>query len=167
MNTKLVPILVGILTAAVYTAVVFHIGSTQGASAVQVKWDAENKRRDEATTKIEKRNKDLSAENERLSGQITKNLENSNAKYQEGLSAGRAEYAGRLQQSTTREGIYRKQAQGSAAERDRLASHAAELDRSLEEGRHLVRELRETLGLREDQLRQLGEQIKADRSLLN
>lgn len=167
MNSKVALLLAGILAAAGYTAVVFHFGSNHGAAAVKVKWDAENKKRDIKSAEIVKRNNDLSAENDKLSGQITLNLEKINEKYEQGLAAGRLEYAGRLRESTTRAGIYRKQAEGSASERDHLASHAAELDRALEEGRGLVRELWETVGLRDQQIQQLSKQIQADRALLS
>jgi hypothetical protein len=82
------------------------------------------------------------------------------------LASQRAVFDQRLLQSDRRAQVYQRQAQaGAAAQRD-LASHAAQLDRALEEGRDLVRELGSTLGLRDHQLKLLGDQIRADRQLL-
>lgn len=167
MRTKLIIALVSILLVLGYTALVFHLGSNKGADEVQTKWDAENARRDLATAELKGKNAQLTTDNQRLTKQIDTNLEQSNERYSKAVAAVHAQYAVRLQQSTTRAGIYRQQAEGSTAERERLASHAAQLDRSIEEGRSVVQELRATLGLRDEQLKQLGEQIIADRALLN
>ena len=73
----------------------------------------------------------------------------------------------RLQLSETRADIYKRQSQGSTAEQERLAKHAAELDRTLEEGRHLVGELREAIGQRDDAIRALGSMILTERKLFS
>ena len=77
-----------------------------------------------------------------------------------------SDYSGRLRSSEMRAELYRRQAQSGSIEQDDLASHAAQLDRSLEEGRSLVRELRETLGFRDQQIQSLSRQIYNDRALL-
>ena len=167
MTSKAIQILIGIGLTAAYTAAVFHLSSSTGAAAVQKKWDLENERRDAVTLKIQAEKIELEKENAGLSQRINKKLEEHEKLHQINLAVARAEFAQRLRQSVARTGVYREQAQGSTAERERLASHAAELDRSLEEGRALVRELWETVEFRDQQLRQLGEQILVDRELLN
>lgn len=166
-QTKIIILLATILVAIAYTKAVQHFAYKAGADSVQSKWDEENGRRDLETERIKAKNLQLSQENKDLSAQITTSLENANAKHAKALAAVRAEFDARMRKSETRAGIYREQAEGGTAECQRLASHAAELDRSLEQGRSLVEELRTTLGLRDEQLRQLGEQIRADRALLN
>lgn len=79
----------------------------------------------------------------------------------------RADYEHRLLLSTTRAGIYQRQAKGSASEQERLAAHAAELDRSLEEGRQLVGELKATIGQRDSAIRALGSMILTDRKFFS
>ncbi len=90
------------------------------------------------------------------------------AKYESdaALAAARSEYAGRLRQSESRAGAYQRMSQADAAERVRLAEHAARLDAALEEGIFVVAELQAALGLRDQQLKQLGQQILADRKLM-
>lgn len=167
MTSKAIPAVIGIVLTAAYTAAVFHLGSNNGAAGVQEKWDAESKRRDRVSAELKQKNDDLSQENKQLSDGITERLKQNDKRHEINLAVARAEFAQRLRQSDARSGIYREQANGSTAERERLASHAAQLDRSLEEGRSVVRELRETVELRDEQLRQLGQQILADRALLN
>lgn len=167
MKSKL---LIGLLIVTLFTAysgAVFLFGSTSGAAEVQAKWDAETKRRDIKTAQLEEVNKVLIKQHDVDSKFITQELKTYEAKYKIALAAATADYNQRLLSHETRTGIYRELAEGNSVERKRLASHAAELDRTLEEGRSLVRELRETVGLRDEQLRELGKQIMADRALLN
>jgi hypothetical protein len=73
----------------------------------------------------------------------------------------------RLRKSEGRAKAYSDMSQAGAAERSALADHATKLDRSLEEGRHLVRELRETLGQRDREIMMLGEHIQNVYQLIN
>lgn len=152
---------------AAYSAVVYSLGSSKATAAVTAQWKKENERRDLKTVQLEEANKSLMAQHQKDSTYITTELKTYEARYKTSLAAAVADYNRRLQQHETRAGVYRKLSEGDTAERERLASHAAQLDRSLEEGRSVVRELRETVGLRDDQLRELGKQIMADRALLN
>ena len=164
---KIAILLASVLLAFGYTKAIRYFAYQDGAKSVQLEWDKETARRDLITEQLESKNKKLTQENKDLTGKITTNLENANALHAKTVAALHAEYAGRLRKSEARSGIYREQAEGGTAECQRLAGHATELDRSLEEGRSVVQELRTTLGFRDEQLRQLGHQILADRALLN
>lgn len=144
----------------------YLLGSHSGAKEVQLEWDLEKAGRDAVTSVLKERNKHLETESVRLSEENTERLKANEKAYQDALATARTEYDKRLRLSEGRAGIYRQQAEGSASERERLASHAAELDRTLEQGRSLVRELRETLGLRDSQIEALSNQIRTDRKLL-
>lgn len=160
----------GVITLAVVGGALggtYFLGKSHGEAAVTVKWDKEKRERDAASLSLVQKNKALEEENRRLSVKIEKELEQYEANYDTAIADARADFGKRLQLAENRAGIYRKQAESGAAECSRLASHAAELDRSLEEGRGLVQELRETIRLRDSQLMLLGEQILADRALLN
>lgn len=167
MKSKILLGLLACFLFAAYSAAVYSLGSSKGAATVKTAWDKENARRDIKTAQMEEVNKALLVQHEKDSSFITTELKTYETQYKISLAAAAADYTVRLQQHETRAGVYRKLSEGSTAERDRLASHAAELDRSLEEGRSVVRELRETVGLRDSQLRELGKQIIADRALLN
>lgn len=80
-------------------------------------------------------------------------------------AAVRVEYEQRLSASARRAEVYRTQATASAATAGDLAAHAARLDAALERGINLVQRLQAALGLREDQLKLLGEQLQRDRAL--
>lgn len=81
-------------------------------------------------------------------------------KYKEDMDNVSADYALCMWDSKNRISIYSSQAEGSEAERERLAKHTAELDKSLARGRQLVAKLRTTLKQREDQLKLLNKHIK-------
>lgn len=98
--------------------------------------------------------------------EISDELEKVHKEHNQRISSIRADFASRLRLSESREGIYKRMSESGDLERERLASHAAELDRSLEEGRTLVRELGETLRQRDRELSLLGQQLLADRKLL-
>lgn len=78
-----------------------------------------------------------------------------------------ADYNVRLQQSTERASVYRRQANSTTADRNHLAEHAARLDESLTKGRQVVTELRALVELRDKQLRILGRQLLNDREQIN
>lgn len=167
MKSKIVLGLLASFLFVAYSAAVYSLGSSKATATVTAAWKKENSRRDIKTAQLEEVNKVLMAQHQKDSSFITTELKTYEAQYKISLASATADYNRRLQQHQTRAGIYRELAEGSTAERDGLASHAAELDRSLEEGRSVVRELRETVGLRDNQLRELGKQIMADRALLN
>lgn len=167
MKSKILLGLLACFLFAAYSTAVYSLGSAKATATVTAAWKKENARRDIKTAQLEEVNKALQAQHEKDSSFITTELKTYEAQYKISLATATADYNKRLQQHQTRAGVYRELAEGSTAERERLASHAAELDRSLEEGRRVVQELRETVGLRDNQLRQLGKQIMADRALLN
>lgn len=167
MNPKILLGLLACFLFTAYSAAVYSLGSHNGAATVKTAWVKENARRDIKTAQMEEVNRVLVKQHEEDSTFITTELKSYETAYKTSLAAATADYNRRLQFQQTRTGIYRELAEGSTAERERLASYATELDRSLEEGRQVVHELRETVGLRDNQLRQLGKQITADRALLN
>lgn len=144
----------------VYTSI-----KDSGRAEVQKLWDQDKQAQAAAIQKLKdgyaKREEAHRTENRRISSELSQaNLDHANA-----IAAMHLDYAQRLRNVEQRAAIYQRQAQGGAAERGNLADHAGRLDASLEEGRSLVRELRETLGLRDRQVRALSNQIRNDRAL--
>ena len=164
MNPLLKVLLILVL-AAVVIAVPYHMGKNDGILEVSSAWAKADQERADKVTELTLANQNLERDNQATTTRISNELAAKETEHAKALADLRSDYAGRLLLSTTRQGIYQRQAQGSSAERDHLAGYAAELDRSLEQGRSLVRELRETLGQRDDTIRLLSEQIKADRLL--
>ena len=88
--------------------------------------------------------------------QITASKEN----YHTQLLAIERSYANRLQQSESRANLYSQMSRDSDSSREYLAHYTAKLDRTIVEGRQLVTELKAIIELRDEQLRQCGEQLK-------
>lgn len=134
-----------------------------GEAAASQRWEA---LQSEARAKEEKRRDKLAAEHRVETQEIEQRLVAAREEYDAALRRLDAAYAGRLRQSDTRAGLYERAATAGADQCRDLAGHAARLDRSLEEGRDLVAKLASLAGQREQQLRLLGEQIRADRAAI-
>ena len=163
----IVKILLIVAAAIAILAVPYHLGKNVGKLEVSSAWDKDRKNSADAVIKLILSNEKLQRENQETTTRISDELASKEKEHAKALADLRADYSGRLLQSATRQGIYQRQAEGSATERNHLASYAAQLDRSLEEGRSLVRELRQTVGQRDYTIRLLSEQITADRLLYN
>lgn len=146
---------------------IYSVGKSAGMGAVQKKWDEQVKLDKERIATLKEEIRSQEHEHQIETTRITDELAQAKQKHTEELAAQQRYFDSRLLNSDKRANYYQRQAQGSAAERNDLASHAAQLDRSLEEGRQLVRELGETLRLREQELISLGQQILADRKLFD
>ena len=70
------------------------------------------------------------------------------------------EYSVRLSESEQRAKVYKRMSEQGKCQSSDLSDYTTRLDRSLTEGRQVVRLLRETLELHDNQLRQIGEQLK-------
>ena len=70
-----------------------------------------------------------------------------------------------LRQSQERAKLYQRYSQADRVKQEYLARHAAELDRCIVEGRKVVKELRATIELRDRQIVELSNYIKATREL--
>lgn len=87
---------------------------------------------------------------------LEKKITDGKAEYEKATDARITEYTGRLRDSEKRAGVYLTRARGSEADREYLSAHATKLDQALEDGRLLVGQLKDTLELRESQLRLIG-----------
>lgn len=152
-------------TVAISHGAVYFLGSNHGASKVQAKWDIDTTARNKAMTdlRVEVSTKETAhgVESKRIANEFTTLKET----HEKVLATVQLDYTHRLRTSEGRATVYKRQAEGGAASRDRLVEFAAELDRSIEEGRYLVRELGETLGQCERQRQLYNEQITNERRL--
>lgn len=137
-----------------------------GQHSVQTKWDAQKRLDEQAINKAKGENDALSRQHKYEVELLQARLKTANESYQASLDSITNQYTARLQQSEQRAKVYQRQAKGGATECRSLASHAARLDNSLEQGRQLVEELRATVRLRDGQIIELSNQIRADRKLL-
>lgn len=162
---KSVTVILAIGLAISLGYIVYQYGYTKGAEDIQSKW-AEDRAATEAANLRLSIECAKQEENHRITQEgITNELAKARKEHEAVLSNQRIDFEHRLLQSARRAEVYQHQADSDASERRDLANHAARLDRALEEGRGLVLELSATLGLRERQLKQLGDQIRNDRQL--
>lgn len=143
----------------------FFMGQHHGETKVQAKWDKEKQEYTQQVSKLQTQLANAQADHELKTQKVNDELQQAETKHQSDLADLRHDYDVRLRDSQNRAAIYQRQAQGGSLECNDLASYTAKLDRSLEEGRSLVRELGATLRLRDEQLVQVGNQLRADRSL--
>ncbi len=85
--------------------------------------------------------------------------------YESKLAVLNHSFSNQLQKSNRRAEYYRRQASNSTKCRS-LATHTAKLDRAVTEGINVVEELSMLVKLRDNQLRQVGKQIKQERQLI-
>lgn len=147
-------------------ATIYFWGSNNGQDKIQAKWDAQKVKDQKAYNKLKGEYDVLNRQHSYEVGMLTTRLQTAESNYAGELARLSSDYDSRMQQSSKRADVYKRQAEAGAFECRSLASHAAELDASLEQGRRVVEELRATVRLRDNQLIELGNQIKADRKLL-
>jgi len=164
---KLLPYLGAILVVVGLVAGVYSLGSSHGEAAISAKWQKQK----DADAKFVEKTKAENQQKELAHNDKDRKISDELSDLKETAASDKARIAGeltlRLRDSTHREGLYRVAAEGSAAERERLASYAAQLDRSLSTGISLVDELKAALAVRDGQIKALGSQILNDRQLLN
>lgn len=145
---------------------IYFWGKSSGQESVQKKWD---KQKSEDTKAYNKLKGEYDVRNRQHSyevGALSVRLQTAESNHASELARISGDYDSRMLRSEKRATLYQRQAEAGTFGCRSLASHAARLDGSLEQGRRLVEELRATVRLRDDQLIQLGNQIQADRKLL-
>jgi hypothetical protein len=155
-----------VIILVIVAAAIYNYGSKQGAADVQAAWNADKLQHVLEVELLQERIASNESLHRAQTAAIADDLAQAEANYARQLASIEHSYALRLRNSADRGAIYERMSSAGAAERSYLASHAAELDRSLEQGRRLVGELRSTLIQRDEQLRRLGEQLHADRQLM-
>lgn len=152
-------------TVAISHGAVYFLGSNHGKAKVQVKWDIDTNARNKAMTVLQAEVTTKEAAHTLESKRIADDFIALKEKHEKVLATVQLDYTHRLRTSEGRASVYKRQAEGGAASRDRLVEFVTELDGSIEEGRYLVRELGETLGQCESQRQLYNEQITNDRRL--
>ena len=138
-----------------------------GEKNVQTKWDADLRARGEMIAKLKDKIAGLETQHRMETDAIRNRLADAETSHARELATLRGSYTLRLRESEDRAGIYLRLSEAGATQRANLASYAAQLDRSVVEGRQVVEELRATVVQRDRQLIALGEQLHADRRLIN
>lgn len=166
MFKKILPYILTTLGFCSVVVIIFLFGSNYGSNKITSKWNQEkleySKRMNAALAS--------KAEAEKLAQKTVTisedKLNEAKTQFTASLNAVSADYDKRLLDSRTREGVYKRQAEGSSSEQQRLAVHAAELDRSLVEGKEVARQLAATVRLRDAEIIALANVIRAYETML-
>lgn len=165
LKKNIIPII--FILGGLYAANAIHnSGIAKGEAIIQKKWNISKEKDKKEVDSLQIKYNALETTHRAETTRITHELAEADKKHKVDLANQRSVYERRLLSSSNRSSVYQRQAESGESECRSLASHAARLDRSLEEGRSLVRELGSTLGLRDQQIIMLGNQIKSDRKLL-
>lgn len=96
---------------------------------------------------------------------LSSDLTETRLRYENSINQLKSSYTDELLKSEQRAELYKRLSQSDQAKQRDLAIHAARLDRSLTEGRELVKQLTETIRVRDNQLRALGVYIQESSNL--
>ena len=166
LSSYIVPAVTGVFIGISVCAASYLLGEFSGKNQVYLEWTQEKleleRKVKETQSRLNVAERTHLTETTRLQNEISQ----TNEVHQAELNRLKSDFDLRMQLSENRATVYRNQAKRGAAECGNLANHAAELDRTLEEGRNVVAELKEVVGLRDRQIIILSDQIKADRQIL-
>ena len=162
MKAKLIAALVLVCIVWLLALIPYNMGKNK----VQAQWDAAQVVHLQAITDAQTKYNKLEGEHSALTRQIEEKEQINATQSKESIAAIEREYAGRLLNADKRAGIYQRKAEAGAIEQRNLAEHAAQLDRAIEDGLRVVGVLETTIRERDGTIRNLAEQIRTDRKVL-
>ena len=145
----------------------FLWGYSNGVDATYTKWVQVEQGYQAQVAELQEAKKEAEHQFKTKEGELNERIKQDQNAHDAAIAAATRDFTERLRKSEGRAKAYADMSQAGTIERAALADHAAKLDQSLEEGRHLVRELRETLGQREREIKTLGEHILNVYELIN
>lgn len=147
--------------------ITYNFGSNSGKEKIQFLWNQEKLERAEYTNALMNEYAEKEIKHRLAIRNIENELNKVKSSYNETIASIELEYSDRLQQSSNRERIYKRQAESGATGCRFLSEHTGRLDQSLTEGRRLVGELTETVKQCGAGVNLLVNFIEADRELLD
>ena len=145
----------------------FLWGYSSGVDATYTKWVEVEQGYQAQVAELQEAKKEAEHQFKIKEGELNERIKQDQIAHDAAIAAATRDFTERLRKSEGRAKTYADMSQAGSIERAALADHATRLDRSIEEGRHLVRELRETLGQREREIMTLGEYILNVHQLIN
>lgn len=147
--------------------IAYKFGSNSGKESIQFLWNQEKLERAEYTNALMNEYAEKEIEHRLAIRNIKNELNKVKSNYNESIAFIELEYVDRLQQSTNRETVYKRQAESGTSGCRLLSEHTIKLDQSITEGRRLVGELSETVRQCGAGVDLLVKFIEADRELLD
>ena len=144
----------------VCTSATFYVGYSAGSSEVKQQWAAEQKANTVKVNELKVNYEEQLNEYRQKTDSLSKEIYDTRTQYDNRIATIKSDYTNRLLNSEQRASVYKRMSEAGRCTSDDLSAYTAKLDRSLTEGRELVRELRELIKLRDQQLNQLGKELE-------
>ena len=144
----------------VCTSATFYVGYSAGSSEVKQQWVAEQKANTVKVNELKVKYEEQLNEYRQKTDSLSKEINDTRTQYDNRIATIKSDYTNRLLNSEQRASVYKRMSEAGKCTSDDLSAYTAKLDRSLTEGRELVRELRELIKLRDQQLNQLGKELE-------
>lgn len=144
----------------VCTSATFYVGYSAGSSEVRQQWVAEQKANTAKVNELKVNYEEQLNEYRQKTDSLSKEIYDTRTQYDNHIATIKSDYTNRLLSSEQRASVYKRMSEAGKCTSDDLSAYTAKLDRSLTEGRELVRELRELIKLRDQQLNQLGKELE-------
>lgn len=144
----------------VCTSATFCVGYSAGSSEVKQQWVAEQKANTAKVNELKVNYEEQLNEYRQKTDSLSKEIYDTRTQYDERIATIKSNYTNRLLDSEQRASVYKRMSEAGRCTSNDLSAYTAKLDRSLTEGRELVRELRELIKLRDQQLNQLGKELE-------
>lgn len=144
----------------VCTSATFCVGYSAGSSEVKQQWVAEQKANTVKVNELKVNYEEQLSEYRQKTDSLSKEIYDTRTQYDNRIATIKSDYTNRLLNSEQRASVYKRMSEAGKCTSDDLSAYTAKLDRSLTEGRELVRELRELIKLRDQQLNQLGKELE-------
>lgn len=148
--------LIGVIVLGAIASFSYSLGQKD----IQEKWQKETIKYQNEMLKVEEIHKQALQEYIVKNNNLQKEITDVKKNYEVKLHNINDEYTVRLSESEQRAKVYKRMSEQGKCQFTDLSDYTTRLDRSLTEGRQVVKLLRETLELRDNQLRQIGEQLK-------
>ena len=144
----------------VCTSATFYVGYSAGSAKVKQQWVAEQKANTVKVNELKVNYEEQLNEYRQKTDSLSKEIYDTRTQYDNRIATIKSDYTNRLLNSEQRASVYKRMSEAGKCTSDDLSAYTAKLDRSLTEGRELVRELRELIKLRDQQLNQLGKELE-------
>ena len=144
----------------VCTSSTFCVGYSAGSAEVKQQWVAEQKANTVKVNELKVNYEEQLSEYRQKTDSLSKEIYDTRTQYDNSIATIKSDYTNRLLNSEQRASVYKRMSEAGRCTSDDLSAYTAKLDRSLTEGRELVRELRELIKLRDQQLNQLGKELE-------
>lgn len=139
---------------------IYHYGYDKGYNVCSKEFTAYKQKQQSIVQQLESSYREQEKKHQQETEKLVVRITEAKETYSKQLLVIEHSYADKLLKSEQRASLYKQMSRNTTCSCDNLADYSTRFDRSLTEGIYLVRELRELIKLRDEQLRQCGKQLQ-------